>query len=336
MKKVSVIVAAYNAHDTLARCLGSLVNQTLEDIEIIVINDASKDDTWEIMQRCKKQFPDKVVIINGTENRGPGGAKNQGIDAATGEYIGMVDSDDYVASNMFELMYNEAKNKDADIVDCGIYFESTDGAEITTGDNVTGILDAEKRKILIMAGGYLTTKIIKRELFNNPPVRMREHARCLIDNDYIKYMLLRANNIWNVKQVLYRYCDSKGSATKTIDLVPYYESIYGVMESIYKMCHNLPEYESVKEAMEYTMINWYSHGVNRCLYDQIVKYGASDAIITRYFDNCSDDISDMLAKLTALKKRITTIDYRDNDEVIKRIAELDIRIMEECDRRFGG
>ena len=335
MKKVSVIVAAYNAHDTLARCLGSLVNQTLEDIEIIVVNDASTDDTWEIMKRCKQQFTDKVVIINGEKNRGQGGAKNQGFDAATGEYIGIVDSDDYVASNMFELMYGEAKSKDADIVDCGIYFESTDGAEITTGDNVIGTLDIEKRKILILAGGYLTTKIIRRELFNDPPVRMRENIKCLVDNDIIKYMILRAKNIYNVKHVLYRYCDSKGSATKTLDLIPYYDSIYSVMESIYELCHKFPDYEILKETMEYTLVNWYSHGVNRCLYDQIVRYGASIENIPQYFEDCPENIMDMLRKLTNLKKRIVTIDYRENNEILNRISDLDIRIMEECDSFFA-
>ena len=128
MKKVSIIVPAYNAHDTLARCLGSLVNQTLQEIEIIVVNDASTDDTWEIMERCEKQFSDKVIIIDGKENRGPGGARNQGLDIATGEYIGFVDSDDYVADNMYEHLYSKAKEKDADIV-AFARFEKGEGIE---------------------------------------------------------------------------------------------------------------------------------------------------------------------------------------------------------------
>ena len=149
MKKVSVIVGAYNAHDTLARCLTSLVHQTLEDIEIIVVNDASKDDTWEIMQRCKAQFPDKVVILNNEQNMGCGGAKNSGLEVASGEYIGFCDSDDYCALNMFELLYNKAKEKDADIVDCGFYVEAANASTISTPDEAEGILDDDKRKKLI-------------------------------------------------------------------------------------------------------------------------------------------------------------------------------------------
>ena len=74
MKKVSVVIPAYNAHDTLARCLGSLVNQTLQDIEVVVVNDASKDETIDICNRCKAAFPDKVVVVDSKENLGCGGA----------------------------------------------------------------------------------------------------------------------------------------------------------------------------------------------------------------------------------------------------------------------
>ena len=334
MKKVSVIVSAYNAHDCLARCLGSLVNQTLEDIEIIVINDASQDDTWEIMQRCKMQFPDKVEIINGERNRGGGGAKNQGLDVASGEYIGFVDCDDYVAPNMFELMYNRAKETDADIVDCGIYLEATDAALLTTGDNVAGILDDEKRRILVLSGGYLTTKIFRNRLFNEPRVRMRENILSLVDNDLVKYMILKVDSIYNVKEVLYRYCDSAGSATKDTKLETYYQSMYSVVGGIYDLCHELPAYNRILDAMEYTMVNWYSCGVNRCLCDQIVKYGADKSCIQKYFDNVGEKERKMLADFAVEKARVVTIPYRENKEVIKRINELDIAIMEECDRRY--
>jgi glycosyltransferase involved in cell wall biosynthesis len=202
MKKVSVIVTAYNSSATLARCLGSLVHQTLDDIEIVVVNDASTDDTLDIMSRCKEQFPEKIVVIDGKVNRGNGGAINQGLDAATGEYIGFVDSDDYVTANMFELLYSKAKEKDADIVDCGIYLEQTDSAILFAGDNVIGDLDGPKRSLLIYGSGYLVSKIFKKELFETPKkIRLREHIRCLQDNDILKYMFLRAKNIWNVKEI---------------------------------------------------------------------------------------------------------------------------------------
>ncbi len=335
MKKVSIIVGAYNAHDTLARCLTNLVHQTLEDIEIIVVNDASKDDTWEIMQRCKEQFPEKVIIINNLENLGSGGVRNLGLEAATGMYIGFCDSDDYCASNMFELLYDKAIEKDADIVDCGFFAEAANKPSISTPDVAEGILDDEKRKLLILNGGYLWSKLFKRELFFDPPIKMRKHVRALSDNDILKYMYLHAKDIWTVKEVLYYYSDAPGSDTKVMDLDKYYESIYGVMEATYELCHNLPTYAAAKEVIEYAQIVWYSYGINRCIYDQIVKYGANEQSIPKYFDNLSVEIEKKLMDLAQLKKRIITIDYDDNSEIGNRISDLDIKIMRECDRRFG-
>ncbi len=336
MKKVSIIVPAYNAHDTLARCLGSLVNQTLQDIEIIVVNDASTDDTWEIMSRCEMQFPDKVIIINGDKNRGAGGARNQALDMASGEYIGLVDSDDYVAANMYELLYAKAKEGNYDIVDSGYYQEATDKARLYTGDDLTGTLDDDKRKKLITGGGYLVTKIFRRELWQDPVIRMRENVRCLEDMDILIYMFLRASSIGNVKEVLYNYCDISDSATKTMDIDTYIDSVYGAMEAIYFSCHPMDTYKGALEAVEYAILSIYSFGINRCLYDQIYKFGASEDYICRYFDSAGQEETALLKKLAMLKKDIVTIDFEMNPIVTAKIKALDLKIMRECDKRFGA
>lgn len=330
-KKVSVIVPAYNSHDTLATCLGSLVHQTLQDIEIIVVNDASTDDTWEIMKRCKDQFPDKVRIIDGKVNRGSGGARNQGFDAATGEYIGLVDSDDYVAPNMYELLYNKAKEDDYDIVDCGFYKESSDKAIISTGDNVTGVLDGEKRNLIISAGGYLVTKIFRNSLFNDPPIRMRENVRCLEDTEILIYMLLRARKIGNVKEVLYKYCDVKGSATKQLDMKVYLDSVLGAMNAVYEKCKPLPEYAGARESVEYTVMVLYSFGINRCLFDNIRRLGVHEDKVKKYFSDIGDEQQGYLDSLYDIKSKMISTSYEDNRFVMKNIAPIDIAIMHECD-----
>lgn len=335
MKKISIIVPAYNSHSTLARCLGSLVHQTLEDIEIIVINDASTDDTFDIMRRCETQFPEKLIVVDGGVNRGSGGARNQGFDLASGEYIGFVDSDDYVAPNMYELLYSKAKEGDYDIVDCGYYSEKNDKATLFTGDNVTGELDASKRNILISGGGYLVTKIFKRDLFNNPIIRMREYVRCLEDTEILIYMFLRAKNIGNVKEVLYNYCDTDGSATKDTALSVYLDSVMGAMKAIYDVCHEIVTYEECIEAIEYAMINLYSYGINRCLFDLIRRYGIGKNSVKLIFDNISEREKELLRNIAGIKKSIVTGKYRSNREVVKRISDIDIRIMEECDNRFA-
>ncbi|MDC7293593.1 glycosyltransferase [Butyrivibrio sp. DSM 10294] len=336
MAKVSVIVPAYNSHDTLATCLGSLVHQTLQDIEIIVINDASTDDTWEIMKRCKGQFSDKVRIIDGKVNRGSGGARNQGFDAATGEYIGLVDSDDYVAPNMYELLYNQAKEGDYDIVDSGYYKESTDKAILSTGDNVTGTLDDEKRNILIAGGGYLVTKIFRRELFNCPPIRMRENVRCLEDTEILIYMILRAKKIGNVKEILYKYCDIKGSATKQIDLKVYLDSVVGAMKAIYERCAHLSEYEGAKESIDYMAAVLYSYGINRCLFENIRKYGAKKEYIDKYFLGLNDTQKEYLKSLYGIKEQCFSFLYDKNYIIQQKLAAIDIAIMKKCDQIHKG
>ncbi len=333
-KKVSVVVPAYNSSKTIKRCLDSLVNQTLEDIEIIVVNDASTDDTWDIMSEYESRFPDKLIIVNEMVNKGSGGARNVAFDMASGEYIGLVDSDDYVELDMYENLYERARLDNSDIVDCGFFSESTNTAIVFTSDDLTGVLDAQKRSTLIASGGYLVTKIFRRELWNEPQIRMREKIRCLEDSEILTYMFIRAGSISNVKKVMYYYCDVDSSATKEIDLQVYYDSVYGAIEATYKVCHNMDLYGEVREAVEYAMTNMYSCGINRCLYDSIIKNGLSEQKIKKYFNSVGYKERGMLSALAKLKKETILGAYRENKETMNRMNILDVLIMEECDRRY--
>lgn len=115
--KVSIIIPVYNAEKYLRQCLDSLVNQTLDDYEIILINDGSKDSSEAIIQEYKARFPERINAVT-VENGGQGRARNIGMELARGEYLGFVDSDDWVAEDMFESMYLAAVESDADICVC--------------------------------------------------------------------------------------------------------------------------------------------------------------------------------------------------------------------------
>lgn len=334
MKKISIIVPAYNVHNTLARCLETLVHQTLQDIEIIVINDASTDDTWEIMQKYESEYPDTITIINCEKNSRAGGARNIGFDIATGEYIGMVDSDDYVATTMYEQLYKKAKETGADIVDTGYYNESIDKAILTISDDLTGTLDNAKRSKLITSSGYLVTKIFKQELFNNPPIRMQENMVALEDFEILIYMFLKAHSVATVKSVFYYYCDTASSGSKVMSTDIYFDSVYRAISGTYKLCSSLPSYNLCRPAIEYMLTTLYSFCINRCLYDQIKKYGGDPQKIANFFDELGPKEKEMIQLLSKLKKEIITIPYSENQDVQKRISSLDIEIMKECDRRF--
>lgn len=115
MIKVSVIVPVYNAEKYLRQCLDSVINQTLKDIEIIIINDGSTDGSGEI---CQEYLCDSRVSYYRKENEGLAAARDDGMQRASGEYIGFVDSDDWLEPDMYEKMYNAAKNNDSDVVFC--------------------------------------------------------------------------------------------------------------------------------------------------------------------------------------------------------------------------
>lgn len=118
--KVSIIVPVYNVEKYLTQCMESLVNQTLKDIEIIVVNDGSPDNSIKILEKYEKKYPDMVKVFT-TENRGVSHARNYGLDRAKGEYIMFVDSDDFIELDMAEKLYNKAVMDNNDLVVCARY-----------------------------------------------------------------------------------------------------------------------------------------------------------------------------------------------------------------------
>ncbi len=118
--KVSIIVPVYNVEKYLERCVDSLRNQTLEDIEIILVDDASKDGSSKMCDDYASD--DSRIKVLHKQNEGAGMARNSGIGIASGKYIGFVDSDDYVSENMFEILYNKAELYNSDLVMSGVIF----------------------------------------------------------------------------------------------------------------------------------------------------------------------------------------------------------------------
>jgi len=118
--KVSVVVPIYNAQKYLRQCLDSLVNQTLRQIEIICVNDGSVDQSLQIIRQYASQDP-RIRVID-KPNTGYGHSLNCGLDAAQGEYLGIVESDDYARPDMFERLYRCAASEDLDVAKAGFYF----------------------------------------------------------------------------------------------------------------------------------------------------------------------------------------------------------------------
>lgn len=161
---VSVIVPVYNVEKYLDECLSSLVNQTLSDIEIIVVNDGTKDNSQSIIDHYVKQYPNKVVSLI-KENGGLGDARNYGIPYAKGEYIGFVDSDDIVHLEMVEKMFNKAKLEDSDLVLCDLEYFYETSSEKMVKEGLVQIEKIDVNKTVFLSPLFAWNKLYRKSLF---------------------------------------------------------------------------------------------------------------------------------------------------------------------------
>ncbi|MDE6516601.1 MAG: glycosyltransferase, partial [Acetatifactor sp.] len=169
--KLSVIVPVYNmaAEGKLQFCLDSLVNQTISDYEIIAVDDASTDNSLEILQEYAGRYPEKVRVLAHEVNRRQGGAKNTGLKAATGKWVGFIDSDDWVTPDYYEKLLGRAEETGADMVGCDYSLVHSHTFEVgkvvrNNSREQTGVLDRERHGRLIMRSGSMVIKIYKRQV----------------------------------------------------------------------------------------------------------------------------------------------------------------------------
>ena len=185
MPKVSVIVAVYNAERTLPRCIDSLVNQSLSDIEIILVNDGSRDSSGDICDRYAES--DSRIRVFHKGNEGVSKTKQLGLDHATGDYIIYLDSDDYVDSDIYRKLYEKATADNADIVCCDILrLENggtrVEGHRIPSFDHET-FLDG----MIDILFGSICNRIVRRSLLReygvrfNPEVSFGEDKLVLVE-----------------------------------------------------------------------------------------------------------------------------------------------------------
>lgn len=224
MLDLSVIVPVYNmAKDgNLEYCISSLVQQTLQSMEIIAVDDASTDDSLQILQEFEKKYPGRVKAIASPENRRQGGARNLGLREAQGQYIGFMDADDWVVEDLYERMVDLAKRTGADVVgtDMSRVYEHTmvpAQREACNFPSQTGILDHERRKAYLLHPGPLGTKIYAREIFFEKEFRFPEHMS-YEDNATFVEIGMRMKHFEHIAEANVFYYQHGDSTTHTLDL----------------------------------------------------------------------------------------------------------------------
>ncbi len=220
--ELSIIVPVYNmaADGKLEYCLNSLLNQTISDFEIIAVDDASTDESPQILLDYAALYPDVLKVFLCNENKKQGGAKNFGLKHARGKWIGFIDSDDWIAPDMYEKLLKKAKETGADMVACNYHLthEHSDAiGEVVRmhSEAQTGPLDEEKYKRLILDSGSLVIKIYKRKLIYECGMEFPEHM-FYEDNAIANAIVLKATNFAYIDEPLYAYYQHNTSTVHTI------------------------------------------------------------------------------------------------------------------------
>lgn len=220
--KLSVIVPVYNmaAQDKLIWCLDSLVNQTITDYEIIAVDDCSTDDSLSILRRYEQKYSDKFHVIASPVNKKQGGAKNLGLESAKGDWIGFIDSDDWVAPDFYERLLARGEETGADMVGCDYHLTHEHSMEVgqivhNNTPSQAGILTKEKYRSLILDSGSLVVKIYRRHIIYDYPNRFPEHI-FYEDNAISNSWMLRAKRFEYLEEPLYYYYQHDTSTVHTI------------------------------------------------------------------------------------------------------------------------
>lgn len=200
--KLSIIVPVYNVLPYIRPCLDSLVGQTLEDYEIILIDDGSTDGTAQVLAEYAARYPEKIILRR-VENGGQGRARNIAIDMARGDYLGFIDSDDWIDPTMYEKLCKQAEETGVDVVVCDWLIKHSDGRD--------QVFPARVQDHWLAASGSACNKIFRRSLVGDTrfPVGLWYE-----DFYFSAMMLLKARGIEYLEEPLYMYRQSQSSTMR--------------------------------------------------------------------------------------------------------------------------
>ena len=242
--KISVIVAAYNTEKYIQKCMDSLINQTYKNIEIIVVDDASTDGTLKILESYKK----KIKIIKNEENKGQAYARNRALEIATGEYIGFVDSDDYIDLNYYEEMMKQIKEEDSDLAICDIkmVYENENKTTISPG------CEGKLSKINLINNGLAASpcnKLFKKELLKYS----FEEGKINEDIAVVIPAMMESKKVSYAKNVYYYYIQRKGSTQNSRFSKKRFDIFYGVAQTLDRI-KGCKDYEEIKDALIFNQL----------------------------------------------------------------------------------
>ena len=249
MKSVSVIVPFYNVEGYIGRCLDSLVKQTLDDIEIILVNDGSKDRSKIVVDKYLKEYPEKIVYLE-KENGGLSDARNYAIPYAKGEYIAFLDSDDYVEYTMYKDMYELAKKENSDMVECDFYWEYPYKNK-TKEDK--GLIYNGKKEMIEKVRVVAWNKLIKKDILEKSKIIFPKGYR-YEDVEFTYKLVPYLDKVSFLKKPCVHYIQREGSISNNQN--ERNKEIFDVLGHVIDFYKENNLYEEYKDELEYIYIRY--------------------------------------------------------------------------------
>ena len=242
MPKVSVIVPIYNVEKYLEKCINSLLSQTLEDIQIILVNDGSKDNSGNIAKEYEKNNKDRVIYVE-KENGGLSDARNYGLKYATGDFIAFLDSDDYIEKNAYEKMYNKAIEENADYVECDFIWEFPNKIRVDKQYPYKN-----KKEMLSFVRVVAWNKLIKRQLIIDNNLEFPKGLR-YEDVEFTYKLIPFINKFAYVDKPFIHYVQRKGSIANVQNERT--AEIFTVLDNVIEFYKKNNIYEKYRDELEY-------------------------------------------------------------------------------------
>lgn len=214
MNAVSVIVPIYKVKEFISRCVVSLMEQTLSDVEFIFVDDATPDSSMEILQSVIDRYPERKKqcrILHHEQNKGLPAARNSGLEVAQGEYIFHCDSDDYVEKDMLEKLYDAAKKNDADIVWCDWYLSFNKNERYMKQPGYKTSVDALKGMLSGLMKFNVWNKLIRHSLYTDNKICFPSGYGMGEDMTIIR-LFARAKKVVYVHEAFYHYVQQNSGA----------------------------------------------------------------------------------------------------------------------------
>ncbi len=242
MPKVSVIVPIYNVEKYLEKCINSLLSQTLEDIQIILVNDGSKDNSGNIAKEYEKNNKNRIIYVE-KENGGLSDARNYGLKYATSDFIAFLDSDDYIEKNAYEEMYNKAIEENADYVECDFIWEFPNKIRVDKQYPYKN-----KKEMLSFVRVVAWNKLIKRQLITDNNLEFPKGLR-YEDVEFTYKLIPFINKFAYVDKPFIHYVQRKGSIANVQNERT--AEIFTVLDNVIEFYKKNNIYEKYRDELEY-------------------------------------------------------------------------------------